>query len=71
MDVLSNWRSPAHPGPKCPEKGRLYNRTNGKSTEGVRVAEESVVVMKRSNVRGAKGLYCLYRFQQHLEAVVV
>ena len=70
MDTLSNWRNPAHPEPKCSEKGRLYNRSIGKSTEGVRVAEKSVVALKQSNFCGAKGLHCLYRFQQHWEAVV-
>jgi hypothetical protein len=31
----------------------------GKTIEGERVADGSVVAMKRSNVRGAKGPYCL------------
>jgi hypothetical protein len=33
--------------------------TTGKTIEGERVADGSVVAMKRSNVRGAKGPYCL------------
>jgi hypothetical protein len=36
----------------------LYNRSPGKSTEDARVAEGSVVVVKRDNARGAKGPYC-------------
>jgi hypothetical protein len=33
--------------------------TTGKTIEGERVADGSVVAMKRSNVRGAKGPCCL------------
>ena len=33
--------------------------TTGKTIEGERVADGSVVAMKRSNVRGAKGPFCL------------
>ena len=33
--------------------------TTGKTIEGERVADGSVVAVKRSNVRGARGPYCL------------
>ena len=64
-DMLSNWRSPPRPGAKSSEQGRPYNRRN-RAAEDERVAAGSVVAMKRSNVRGAKGpchLQCL----QHRE----
>ena len=44
----------AAPVEKSPEQGRSYNRTNGKGTEGGRVAEGPVVAMMRGNARGAK-----------------
>jgi len=44
------------------KQGRLYNRSTGKATEDARVAEGSVVVVKRGNARGAKGPYCLELF---------
>jgi hypothetical protein len=44
----------AAPVEKSPEEGRPYNRTNGKWTEGGRVAEGPVVAMMRGNARGAK-----------------
>jgi len=37
----------------------------GKSTDGERVAEGSVLAKKRSNVRGAKGPCCRAMFRQH------
>ena len=37
----------------------------GKSTDDERVAEGSVVAMKWSNVRGAKGPCCQSMFRQH------
>src|SRR5215510_176585 len=37
----------------------------GKSTEDERVAEGSVVVVKRGNACGAKGPYCLSHLRQH------
>jgi hypothetical protein len=40
------------------EQGRSYNRSPGKATEDERVAEGSVVAVKRGNARGAKGPYC-------------
>src|SRR5215213_3239420 len=74
--MLSNWRSPPRPSEKSPEQGRPYNRRNrevgrrregggetGKSAEDERVAAGSVVAMKRSNVRGAKGPCHLQRLQ--------
>src|SRR5216683_3090317 len=61
-DMLSNWRSPPRPGAKSSSKvGRITGET-GKSAEDERVAAGSVVAMKQSNVRGAKGpchLQCL------------
>ena len=57
-DTLSNWRSPPHPAVKTVEQGRSYNRHPGKSTEDERVAEGSVVAVKRGNACGAKGPYC-------------
>src|SRR6266404_51427 len=65
-DMLSNWRSPPRPGAKSSEQGRPYTGETGKSAEDERVAAGSIVAMKRSNVRGAKGpchLQCL----QHRE----
>jgi hypothetical protein len=44
----------AAPNEKSPEQGRSYNRTNGKWTEGGRVAEGPVVATIRGNARGAK-----------------
>jgi hypothetical protein len=34
--------------------GKPYNRSTGKSADGERASEGPIVVMKRSNVRGAK-----------------
>ena len=58
-DMPSNWRSPPRPGAKSPEKVDRITGATGKSIEGERVAVGSVVAMKRSNVRGAKGPCCL------------
>jgi len=57
-DTLSNWRSPPRPIAKSVEPGRSYNRSPGKATEDERVAEGSVVVVKRGKARGAKGPSC-------------
>jgi hypothetical protein len=65
-DMPSNWRSPLIPARNRRSKvGRITGET-GKSAEDERVAAGSVVAMKRSNARGAKGpchLQCL----QHRE----
>jgi hypothetical protein len=44
----------AAPVEKSPERGRSYNRDNGKWIEGGRVAEGPEVAMMRGNARGAK-----------------
>src|SRR6266571_72620 len=43
---------------------RPYNRKTGNRWKGERVTDGSAVAKKRSNLRGAKGPCCLYRFQQ-------
>jgi hypothetical protein len=44
------------------KQGRLYHRSTGKSTEGARGADGSVVALKRGQACGAKGPYGLERF---------
>ena len=44
----------AAPDEKSLERGRSYNRSNGKWTEGGRVAEGLVGATMRGNARGAK-----------------
>ena len=58
------------PDEKPPEQGRSYNRTNGKWTEGGRVAEGPVGAMMRGNARGAKRPCSWQSFFQHGEAGV-
>jgi hypothetical protein len=47
------------PGRKAWSKVGCITGDPGKSTEGERVTEESVVAMKQGNACGAKGLYYL------------
>ena len=56
--TLSNWRSPPRPIAKSAEQGGPITGDPGKSAEGERVADGSVVAMKRGNARGAKGPCC-------------
>ena len=60
----------AAPVEKSPEQGRSYNRTNGKGTEGGKVAEGPVVATMRGNARGAKWPCSWQPSYQHGEAGV-
>ena len=55
----SNWRSPPRPVAKSAEQGNRITGDTGKSGNGERVSDGSVVAKKRSNVCGAKGPCCL------------
>ena len=58
--MLSNWRDPPRPVEKLAEQGSRITGDTGKSVDGERDSAGSVVVRKRSNVRGAKRPCCLY-----------
>ena len=58
-DTRSDWRDPPRPDAKAAEQGSRITGDTGKAVEGERESEGSVVAMKRSNFRGAKGPCCL------------
>ena len=57
--MLSNWGDPPRPVEKLAEQGSRITGDTGKSVDGERDSAGSVVVTKRSNVRGAKRPCCL------------
>src|ERR1035437_6428867 len=67
-DMPSNWRSPPRPARNHRSKVDRITGATGKSIDGERVADGSVLAMKRSNVRGAKGALLFVIFPAIREA---